>query len=76
MDAAGLEKTDNAELVVESIQINDPTITNCEECTNDLNKCEDLKPASSSSTTVSTLLVSERTCSGSESVQILSLIHI
>ena len=35
MDAAGLEKKENAELVVESIQINDPTIINCEDGTND-----------------------------------------
>lgn len=68
IEAAGLE---NTELVVERIQLQNPTNIDCEDRTKELNQCENLNPASSSiATTVSTLLVSERTCSGTESVQI------
>ena len=70
MDAAGLESKENIEVVVESIQINEPTNIS-QDHTSDLSKGKDLNFASSNtSSAVSTLLVSERTCSGTESVQI------
>jgi len=67
-DAAGLEDKENTELLVESIQIGSPTNN---EQGNPANSSEgENLSTSNSDTTVSTLLVSERTCSGTESVQI------
>ena len=68
MDAAGLEDKENTELLVESIQIGSPTNNEQGNPANS-NEGENLS-TSNSDTTVSTLLVSERTCSGTESVQI------